>query len=95
MLAVYAVVLLLVVILIGGISLSWLSSGNSDHLEVVGNFLALGTLLLALVAGIIALAAYSSATGRPNLMVQLKGPFGEPNELLLLRKIIPVTSAIL
>jgi hypothetical protein len=86
MLAAYAVVLLLVVALIGGISLSWLSSGNSLHLVIIGNFLALGTLLLALVAGIIALTAYTAATGLPNLMLQLKVPLGEPNELLLHRE---------
>lgn len=86
MLAVYAVVLLLIVALIGGIALTWLSSHNSNHLMIIGNFLTLGTLLLALVAGIIALAAYTAATGLPNLMLQLKVPLGEPNELLLPRE---------
>jgi hypothetical protein len=73
-LAVYAGMLVLVTLVIAVLSLSWLHSSSSDRLEVIGNFLALGTLLLALVAGIVALAAYSAATGLPDLKLQFSSP---------------------
>jgi hypothetical protein len=65
-------------------SSAWLSSRNDDHLAVIANFLSLGTLLLALVAGIIALAAYSAATGLPDLKVHVSLPLGAPNNIRLL-----------
>lgn len=71
MLAVYAVLLILIAAAIGGASLTWLTSRSADRLAVISNFLALGTLLLALVAGIVALAAYSAATGLPDLKLRL------------------------
>jgi hypothetical protein len=71
MLAVYAGLLILIAAVIGVWALRWLSSASSDHLTVISNLLSLGTLLLALVAGIVALAAYSAATGLPNLELQL------------------------
>lgn len=70
MLAVYAGLLILIAIVIAITALSWLTSGSSDRLAVIGNLLSFGTLLLAVVAGIVALAAYSAATGLPNLKLQ-------------------------
>lgn len=81
MLAVYAGLLILIAAVIGAAALSWLTSGSGDRLAVIGNLLSLGTLLLALVAGIVALAAYSAATGLPNLKLQFSLPFGSPNEV--------------
>ena len=74
MLAVYAGLLILIAGAIGGASLTWLTSRSDDRLAVISNFLSFGTLLLALVAGIVALAAYSAATGLPNLWVQVNMP---------------------
>ena len=74
MLAVYGGLLVLIAVVIGLGALRWLSSSSSDRLAVIGNLLSLGTLLLALVAGIVALAAYSAATGLPNLRMQLALP---------------------
>jgi hypothetical protein len=79
MLAVYGGLLVLIAIVIGDASLHWLSSGSSDRLAVIGNLLSFGTLLLALVAGIVALAAYSAATGLPNLKLQFRQPRGRVN----------------
>jgi hypothetical protein len=70
MLTVYGVLLITVTVGTGVAALSWLSSTSQDHLAVIANFLTLGTLLLALIAGIIALAAYSAATGLPDLKLQ-------------------------
>jgi hypothetical protein len=70
MLAVYAGLLMLIAVVIGAASLTWLTSGADDRLAVIGNLLTLGTLLLALVAGIVALAAYSAATGLPKLTLR-------------------------
>ena len=58
----------------GGTSLTWLTSSSNDRLAVISNFLSFGTLLLALIAGIVALAAYSAATGLPDLRVQIQQP---------------------
>jgi len=82
MLAVYAGLLTLVTVATGVTTFTWLSSPSQDHLVVIGNFLMLGTLLLALVAGIVALAAYSAATGLPNLKLQLRLPFTSINEVI-------------
>lgn len=84
MLAVYAGVLILIALVIGIAALLWLSSPSSDRLAVIANLLALGTLLLALVAGIIALAAYSAATGLPNLRLIFNTPQTFPGEILIL-----------
>src|SRR5208282_3559232 len=76
MLAVYAGLLILIALVIGAAALSRLTSSSPDHdrLAVIGNLLSLGTLLLALVAGIVALAAYSAATGLPRLRIRLRLP---------------------
>lgn len=74
MLAVYAGLLILIAAVIGAASQSWLTSRSDDRLAVIGNLLSLGTLLLALVAGIVALATYSAATGLPDLKLQFKLP---------------------
>ena len=70
MLAVYAGLLILIAAAIGGASLAWLTSRSDDRLAVISNFLSFGTLLLALVAGIVALAAYAAATGLPDLKLR-------------------------
>ena len=66
MLAVYGGLLILIAVVVAVTALNWLSSRSSDRLAVIGNLLSFGTLLLAVVAGIVALAAYSAATGLPN-----------------------------
>ncbi len=83
MLAVYAGLLVLIAGVIGVTTLIWLNSATSDRLAVISNLLAFGTLLLALVAGIVALAAYSAATGLPDLKVKITFPAGGPNSLSL------------
>jgi hypothetical protein len=55
MLAVYTALLIIIALVIGVFALLWLLSPSSDRLAVIANLLALGTLLLALVAGIVAL----------------------------------------
>jgi len=77
MLAVYAGLLILIAVVIGAASLSWLTSRSSDRLAVIGNLLSLGTLLLALVAGVVALAAYSAATGLPDLKLKFRQHRGD------------------
>jgi hypothetical protein len=67
MLAVYGGLLVLIAVVVAVMVLNWLGSRSDDRLAVIGNLLSLGTLLLALVAGIVALAAYSAATGQPRL----------------------------
>jgi hypothetical protein len=62
-------------------SFGWLSSRSDDRVAVIANFLSLGTFLLALAAGIIALAAYSAATGLTTLKLQFRLPSGHPNEV--------------
>jgi hypothetical protein len=47
---------------------------------VVANFLTLGTLALALIAGLVALQAYAAATGLPDLEIKLSFPFSHPNQ---------------
>ncbi len=84
MLAVYAGLLILIAIVIGAATLSWLSSPSTDRLAVIGNLLSLGTLLLALVAGIVALAAYSAATGLPNLKAKLLMPITRIPNLIVI-----------
>jgi hypothetical protein len=84
MLAVYAGMLVVIAVAIGVCVLYWLSSSTSDRLAVIGNFLSLGTLLLALFAGIVALAAFSAATGLPELKLQFSLPDLYPNEVRFL-----------
>jgi hypothetical protein len=85
MLAVYAGLLILIALVIGAASVTWLTSGSSDRIAVIGNLLSLGTLLLALVAGIVALAAYSAATGLPDLKLQFRVPQGTTNRARFIR----------
>lgn len=82
MLAVYAGLLILIALIIGIAVLLWLSSPSSDRLTVVANLLSFGTLLLALVAGIVALAAYSAATGLPNLRLKFIEPITSPRSII-------------
>jgi len=81
MLAVYAGLLILIAVVIGAAPFGWLTSRSDDRLAVIANLLSLGTLLLALVAGIVALAAYSAATGLPDLKLQFKLPMGLVNRV--------------
>ena len=65
LLAVLASVLLIAsLLLISKISLS-------DKLAEIGDVVAAGTAILALIAGLVALQAYAAATGLPNLEVQV------------------------
>jgi hypothetical protein len=81
MLAVYGLLLTLIAVVVAVTALNWLNSSSSDRLAVIGNLLSLGTLLLALVAGIVALAAYSAATGLPNLKLRIMQPMGLGNRM--------------
>ena len=81
MLVVYALLLIAITVLVGAFALNWLSSTKDDRLAVISNFLTLGTLLLALVAGIVALVAYAAATGQPDLTVQFMLPGGGFNKI--------------
>jgi hypothetical protein len=78
MLAVYGALLIIIAAATAAVAIPWLSSPSQDKIAVIGNFLALGTLLLALVAGIVALAAYSAATGLPNLRLNISLPLAGP-----------------
>jgi hypothetical protein len=50
----------------------WISRGDLDiKIALVGDIVTAGTLLLAVVAGFIALQAFATATGLPNLKIQL------------------------
>jgi hypothetical protein len=79
MLAVYGGLLILIAVVVAVTALNWLSSRSSDRLAVIGNLVSFGTLLLAVVAGIVALAAYSAATGLPNLKLQFILDAEHPN----------------
>ena len=81
MLAVYAVMLIGIAALTLGLVLAWLPSKQDDHVAVIGNFLSGGTLLLALLAGIVALQAYANASGLPALNFQFEVPAAQPNEV--------------
>jgi uncharacterized membrane protein len=67
MLAVYLALLILVTAGTLAVAGTWLHSRADDRVAVIAKFLSIGTLALALVAGIIALAAYIAATGQPDL----------------------------
>ena len=71
MLAVYLALLTLVTAATIALAGIWLNSGADDRLAVIANILSLGTFALALVAGVIALAAYIAATGKPDLIPQI------------------------
>jgi len=62
-------------------SLAWLLGRTGDRAAVIGNFLSLGTFLLALAAGIVALAACSAATGLPVLRVKVSTPTGYTHDV--------------
>jgi hypothetical protein len=54
----------------------------SDRLAEAGDVLAGGTLALALLAGLVALQAYASATGLPDLKLQILFGISDLNELM-------------
>lgn len=74
MLAGYSLLLGIVALTVLLFSLIWLSSKQADHLAVIANFLTLRTLVLALIAGFVALQAYATATGLPDLRLKVSFP---------------------
>lgn len=73
-LAAYAAVLIAALLATSGYAIAMLSTSHlalSDKLAVAGDVTAGGTLLLAVIAGLIALQAYAAATGLPDLTVQV------------------------
>ena len=56
------------------------SSNLSDRLVEVGDIVAGATLILAIVAAIVALLAYAASTGLPELRIQVDFPFSELNK---------------
>jgi hypothetical protein len=82
MLVVYAGLLVLITLAIGITVLAWLLSSSDDRLAVIANLLAFGTLLLALVAGIVALAAFSAATGLPSLRLRINKPITQNDTII-------------
>ncbi len=73
----------MITIFTGVFAFYWLGNRSDDRVAVIGNFLSLGTLLLALAAGIIALLAYSAATGLPELRAMITTPLGGHREMLV------------
>jgi hypothetical protein len=51
----------------------------SDRLAEAGVIIAGGTLLLALIAAVVAVMAYAAATGLPDLRLQVRFPFSKAN----------------
>lgn len=80
MLAFYTLLLAAVTVAVLVAVLSLSSSNHNDRLAVIANWLAGGTLVLALVAGLVALRAYAAATGLPHLKLKVSFPFSHPNE---------------
>jgi hypothetical protein len=80
MLSFYALLLVAVALVVLIVVLAWSSSKHDDRLAVIANFFAGGTLILALLAGFVALQAYAAATGLPDLKLQFKVPSGHINE---------------
>jgi hypothetical protein len=60
-------------------SVSSSSVSFADRLAEIGDLLAGGTLLLALIAAAVALIAYANATGLPHLEFKICFEFSEPN----------------
>jgi hypothetical protein len=59
------------------------SVSEADRLAKVSDIITLGTLVLALVAGIVAVLAYAAATGQPKLQVRIKFTDQPFNEIFL------------
>jgi hypothetical protein len=57
-----------------------------DRAAEIGDVLVGGTLVLAFIAGLVALQAYAAATGLPNLEIQMTFPFSSPNNPVFLAK---------
>lgn len=79
LLAFYSILVLavMVAVLVRVVSVTGSQSGSlSDRLAEAGDWLAGGTLALATIAGLVALQAYASATGLPDLKLALiiEGP---------------------
>lgn len=66
--------------LVACIALLTASSGLSDRLAAVGDVIGAATLLLAMVAAVVALLAYAASTGSPDLRIQVDFPFSELNK---------------
>jgi hypothetical protein len=54
-------------------------TGTADRLAETADVLAAGTLVLAILAALVALQAYAAATGLPDLQVQVTFGFSYPN----------------
>jgi hypothetical protein len=57
------------------IAIAGSSSDLPDRVAEMGDVIAGATLLLAVVAAVVALLAYAVATGQPDLRIQLDFPF--------------------
>src|SRR5690349_6714785 len=84
MLIFYTLLLFAVGLMVLIIVLVWSSSKHDDRLAVIANFLAGGTLLLALLAGFVALQAYAAATGPPDLKFSIENSRSASTELVFL-----------
>jgi hypothetical protein len=67
-------------VLVACIVLLTASSGLSDRLAAISDVVGAATLLLAMVAAVVALLAYAVSTGIPDLHIQLDFPFSELNK---------------
>lgn len=70
MLAGYALALAGLALAVLIVVLVELTSKSDDKLAIVANWLAAGTLMLAFLAGFVALQAYANASGQPDLKVR-------------------------
>jgi hypothetical protein len=52
----------------------------SNRLAEIGDWVGLGTLLLAALAAVVALVAYAVSTGQPDLKLQISFPSSSPNQ---------------
>jgi hypothetical protein len=77
--AVLLVVVLVVTTVLTLHVLTLSSNSRADRLVEVGDLLAGGTFLLAVLAALVALLAYAVATGNPDLKFQVTFEFSKPN----------------
>jgi len=77
-LGVYAVLLLIIVVITFVLVLIFLSRPHTAFADKVGE-IAGGTLLLAVIGGLVALQAYAAATGLPDLGLQMRFEYSQKN----------------
>lgn len=76
-----AVLVLTLAVTVGFGAWAWTWSDRfADQLAAVTSVFATGTFVLAVVAGVIALAAYIASIQPPDLDVELEVPFSKPNQ---------------